>query len=90
VEEDAARRARLVVRGPRLERVTIERLDARAEPARIEVGVGVRGRPYREDRDTAAIVAGSRDRETTFEERWVLALDGADDAPWRVVGVGEP
>jgi predicted lipid-binding transport protein (Tim44 family) len=49
--------------------------------------VGVRGRRYREDRDTAAIVAGSRDRETSFQERWVMALDGPDDAPWRVVGV---
>jgi len=54
------------------------------------VAVGVRGRRYREDRDTAAIVAGSRDRETSFEERWTLALDGPDDAPWRVVGVGDP
>jgi hypothetical protein len=35
-------------------------------------------------------VSGSRDREASFEERWVMALDGADDAPWRVVGVGAP
>jgi len=87
---DAQRRTRLVVRGPRLERVTIECLDGRAQPARMVVAIGVRGRRYREDRDTAAIVAGSRDRETSFEERWTLALDGPDDAPWRVVGVGEP
>jgi predicted lipid-binding transport protein (Tim44 family) len=53
----------------------------------MHVAVGVRGRRYREDRDTAAIVSGSRDSETAFEERWVMALDGADGAPWRVVGV---
>jgi predicted lipid-binding transport protein (Tim44 family) len=87
---DGQRRTRLVVRGPRLERVTIERLDAQAQPPRMHVAVAVRGRRYREDRDTAAIVSGSRDREASFEERWVMALDGADDAPWRVVGVGAP
>jgi predicted lipid-binding transport protein (Tim44 family) len=55
----------------------------------MDLTVAVRGRRYREDRDTAAIVSGSRDRETSFEERWVMALDGPDDAPWRVVGVDE-
>ena len=44
-------------------------------------------RRYREDRDTAAVVSGSRDREASFQEHWELALDGPDDAPWRVVGV---
>jgi predicted lipid-binding transport protein (Tim44 family) len=85
---DARRQTRLVVRGPRVERVTIERLDAHAQPARMEITLGVRGRRYREDRDTAAIVAGSRDSETSFGERWVMALSGSEDAPWRVVGVG--
>ena len=33
------------------------------------------------------VVEGSRDREVAFQERWELALDGPDDAPWRVVGV---
>jgi predicted lipid-binding transport protein (Tim44 family) len=84
---DTQRRTRLVVRGPRVQGVTIERLDAQAKPAQMHVAVGVRGRRYREDRDTAAIVAGSRDRETSFDERWIMALDGPDDAPWRVVGV---
>jgi predicted lipid-binding transport protein (Tim44 family) len=81
---DAAHRTRLVVRGPRVESVTIEAVDASAQPARMTVAVSVRGRRYREDRATAAIVEGSRDRETAFAERWVLALDGPDDAPWRL------
>jgi predicted lipid-binding transport protein (Tim44 family) len=85
---DAQHRTRLVVRGPHVVRVVIERVDARAQPARMAVTIDVRGRRYREDRDTAAVVDGSRDREATFQERWELALDGPDDAPWRVVGVG--
>jgi predicted lipid-binding transport protein (Tim44 family) len=84
---DAQRRTRLVVRGPRIERVVIERVDAQAQPARMTVTMDVRGRRYREDRDTAAVVSGSRDREASFQEHWELALDGPDDAPWRVVGV---
>jgi predicted lipid-binding transport protein (Tim44 family) len=83
---DAAHGTRLVVRGPRVEAVTIERVDAAAQPARMTVAVGVRGRRYREDRATAAIVEGSRDHERSFTERWTLALDGPADAPWRVVG----
>jgi predicted lipid-binding transport protein (Tim44 family) len=82
---DAGRRTRLVVRGPRVEGVTIERVDATAQPPQMEVAVNVRGRRYREDRATAAIVEGSRDHERSFTERWLLALDGDDDAPWRLV-----
>ena len=85
---DAQHRTRLVVRGPRIERVVIERVDAQAQPARMTVAIDVRGRRYREDRDTAAVLDGSREREAAFQERWELALDRPDDAPWRVVGVG--
>ena len=38
-----------------------------------------------EDRDTAAVVSGSKDSATTFTETWTLALDGPDEAPWRLV-----
>ena len=55
---DAQRRTRLVVRGPRIERVVIERVDAQAHPARMTVAIDVRGRRYREDRDTAAVAGG--------------------------------
>jgi predicted lipid-binding transport protein (Tim44 family) len=87
---DSARRTRLVVRGPRVEHVAITRLDAHAQPPQMQIAVAVRGRRYREDRDTAAIVAGSRDRETAFTEHWVLTLDGDAAEPWRVVGVSGP
>ncbi|CAB4870022.1 unannotated protein [freshwater metagenome] len=85
---DAERRTRLVVRGPRIEQVTVELLLPTPEPARMLVGVRVRGRRYIEDRDTAAVVSGSRDAETTFTERWMMALDGPETMPWRLTGVG--
>jgi predicted lipid-binding transport protein (Tim44 family) len=84
---DERRRSRLVVRGPRVRTLSIERLDAQARPARMELALTVAGRAYREDRATAAVVEGSREREVTLRERWILALEGPDDAPWRVVGV---
>jgi hypothetical protein len=50
----------------------------------------VTGRRYVEDRDTAAIVGGSRDAERTFTEHWTLALDGAGEWPWRIAATGVP
>jgi hypothetical protein len=49
----------------------------------VELG-GVR---YVENRDTAAVVAGDRNRATSFGERWTLALDGPDERPWRIVQI---
>ena len=44
------------------------------------------GRRYLEDRDTAAVLEGSKERETAFTERWTLALAEDDPAtPWRIV-----
>ena len=76
---------RLVVRGPRLQALRIAALDAHAQPPTMAVEAELRGRRYLEDRDTAAVLEGSKDRETAFTERWTLAL-GADPAtPWRIV-----
>jgi predicted lipid-binding transport protein (Tim44 family) len=77
---------RLVVRGPRIRQVRITRLDAAADPARMAVEVDVAGRRYVEDRDTADVLSGSKDSETTFTERWLLAIDGPPESPWRIVG----
>lgn len=79
-------KTRLVVRGPRLEQLRITAVDAGSQPATMRVEARVAGRRYVEDRDTAAVLAGSKDRETTFTERWTLALNGTGDTPWRVVG----
>ena len=71
-------------RGPRLQALRIAALDADAQPAALTVDAEVSGRRYVEDRDTLELVSGSRDRETTFTERWTLRLDGTGDAPWRI------
>jgi predicted lipid-binding transport protein (Tim44 family) len=82
---DPSGRTRLVVRGPRVRRLRITRLDAAAEPAQMHVEVEVSGRRYVEDRDTADVVSGSRSAETTFTEHWTLAIDGPAGNPWRIV-----
>jgi predicted lipid-binding transport protein (Tim44 family) len=85
---DAQERTRLVVRGPIVRQVRITSHDAAADPARMTVEVDVSGRRYVENRDTAALVSGSKDDATDFTERWTLAIDGPPDNPWRIVGAG--
>jgi predicted lipid-binding transport protein (Tim44 family) len=71
--------------------VEISNLDAAAEPPTMTIEVQVRGRRYVQDRDTAAIVSGSDIKETTFSERWLMALSGDDRNPWRIVNTsGQP
>ena len=82
---DPTRRARRVVRGPRLRRVCISELDAHVEPATMTLELEVHGRHYTEDRDTQAVTSGNRDTAETFTERWTLALDGQPPNPWRIV-----
>ena len=82
---DATRKTRLVVRGPRVKRIRIEAVQVERVPATMTVGVELGGSRYVEDRDTTTVVSGSKDRATTFTERWTLALDGPADAPWRIV-----
>jgi predicted lipid-binding transport protein (Tim44 family) len=88
---DGSRRTRLVVRGARVRRIEIAALQVEREPATMSIVVEVGGRRYVEDRDTTAVLSGSKDAATTFTETWTLALDGPDDAPWRLVSaVGAP
>jgi predicted lipid-binding transport protein (Tim44 family) len=82
---DASRRTRLVVRGPRVKRIQIAAVHVEQVPATMTVELELGGRRYVEDRDTAAVLSGSKDAATTFKERWTLALAGPDDAPWRIV-----
>jgi predicted lipid-binding transport protein (Tim44 family) len=83
--EDATRDTRLVVRGPDLRALRITGLDAATQPPTMTVEADVAGRRYVENRDTAAVVQGSKERETTFTERWTMALSGPPDTPWQVV-----
>src|SRR5215218_6250829 len=82
---DASRGTRLVVRGPRVKRIQIAGVQVEQVPATMTVEVELGGRRYVENRDTAAVVSGSKDSATTFTEHWTLALDGPADAPWRIV-----
>jgi predicted lipid-binding transport protein (Tim44 family) len=84
---DASGRTRLVVRGPLVKWIRIAAVQVEQVPASMTVDVELGGRRYVEDRDTAAVVSGSKDSPATFTERWTLALDGPDDAPWRIVGI---
>jgi predicted lipid-binding transport protein (Tim44 family) len=82
---DASRRTRLVVRGPRVKRIRIAAVRVEQVPATMTVEVELGGSRYVEDRDTTSVVRGSKERPTTFTERWTLALDGPADTPWRIV-----
>lgn len=82
---DAGEDARLVVRALRLRAVTIEDLDASADPPRMTVVVEAEGRRYMEDRDTADVLSGSQSRPTRFTERWTFGLDGPSVDPWRII-----
>jgi hypothetical protein len=79
---------RLVVRGPKVTRIRIVGLDAGAVPPTMTVEVDVHGARYLEDRDTAAVVAGSRSRTTGFTERWTFALTEDSRQPWRICRAG--
>jgi hypothetical protein len=45
-------------------------------------------RIYVEDRDTTAVLAGSRSHETSFTEAWTLGLSEDAEHPWRIVAAG--
>ncbi len=87
---DAGHRTRLVIRGPDVKRIRITGLDAAANPPRMDIDVDIIGRRYIEDRDTAALVAGSRSRTTGFTEHWTLALSGDETQPWRITHAANP
>ena len=87
---DPSGRTRAVVRGPRVKQIRIVGLDAAATPPAMTIEVDIEGRRYVEDRDSAAILSGSRSRRSSFTEHWTLALDGHDDQPWRIAAVGAP
>jgi predicted lipid-binding transport protein (Tim44 family) len=82
---DASRNTRLVVRGPRVKSIRIASVQVEREPATMVIALELGGRRYVENRDTAAVVSGDKDSASTFTEQWTLALDGPDDAPWRIV-----
>jgi predicted lipid-binding transport protein (Tim44 family) len=87
---DTSEHVRIVVRGPNVKRIRIVGLDAGAEPPTMTIEVDLTGRRYLEDRDTTAVLAGSRSRSTSFTERWTMALNGDQAEPWRITSVAAP
>lgn len=85
--DDSSGRIRLVVRGPRVNRIRVVGLDAGATPSTMTIEVDVQGRRYLEDRDTAAVVGGSRSKSVGFTERWTFALTEDARQPWRICAV---
>jgi predicted lipid-binding transport protein (Tim44 family) len=79
--------ARLVVRGPEIRRIRISSLRPHTVPVTMTIEVNLRGVRYVEDRDTTAVLAGSRSQATSFTERWTLGLDDDPEHPWRIVAV---
>ncbi|WP_027005489.1 TIM44-like domain-containing protein [Conexibacter woesei] len=78
---------RVVVRGARVAALAISSLDPHAEPATMTATVTLHGRRYVEDRDTVAVLSGSKDRDATIAQRWTFALTGDAESPWRLVAV---
>jgi predicted lipid-binding transport protein (Tim44 family) len=82
---DETRKTRVVVRGPRVRAIKILAVDVSKEPATMTIEVELGGRRYVEDRDTAAVVSGSKDQAARFASTWTLALNGPERAPWQLV-----
>jgi predicted lipid-binding transport protein (Tim44 family) len=87
---DTSGAVRMVVRGPVVNRIRIVDLDANAEPPTMTIEVDLTGRRYIENRDTTAVMAGSRTRKSSFTERWTLSLTGDAGQPWRISAVAAP
>jgi predicted lipid-binding transport protein (Tim44 family) len=79
---DASRKTRVVVRGPRVRAIKILGVDVDQEPATMTIEVELGGRRYVEDRDTAAVLGGSKDSATSFNEVWKLGLNGPN---WEIL-----
>jgi predicted lipid-binding transport protein (Tim44 family) len=84
---DASGRTRVVVRGARVAALTIAALDPHATPATMTAVVTLKGRRYVEDRDTAAVLGGSKGTETETAQRWTFALTAGSGLPWRLAAV---
>jgi len=87
---DTSGSVRIVVRGPVVNRIRVIHLDAASEPPTMTIEVDLTGRRYVENRDTAAVLSGSRTRKTSFTERWTLSVTGDERQPWRITAVGDP
>jgi predicted lipid-binding transport protein (Tim44 family) len=86
--DDPSGRIRLVVRGPKVNRIRVVGLDAGATPPTMTIEIDVQGHRYLQNRDTAAVVGGSKARSVGFTERWTFALSDDPRQPWRICAAG--
>lgn len=78
-------KTRVVVRGAQVRAIDVVGLAPSPEPATVTVAIAAHGARYIQNRDTVAVLSGSRDEAADFTERWTLALTGDASAPWRIV-----
>ena len=89
-DSDARRMTRVVVRGPMVRQVKVSQLDVTHQPPRMRVDAELGGFRYVEDRDTVAVVEGSKTRPSAFAEQFTLELvDGSASRPWQVVAAAK-
>jgi predicted lipid-binding transport protein (Tim44 family) len=60
-------------------------VDVKQEPATMTIEVEVGGRRFVEDRDTAAVIGGSKEQSVTFNESWTFSCSADEDVPWRLL-----
>jgi predicted lipid-binding transport protein (Tim44 family) len=89
-DSDVRRVTRVVVRGPMVRQVKVAQLDVNHQPPRMRVDAELGGFRYVEDRDTVAVVEGSKTRPSAFAEQFTLELvDGSAARPWQVVSAAK-
>jgi predicted lipid-binding transport protein (Tim44 family) len=78
--------SRIVVRGVKVESITVTALDPHSTPPTMTIDVRISGRRYLQDRNTAAILSGSDTKTSTFTERWTLAFSYTNAVnPWHII-----
>jgi len=87
---DPSAKTRVVVRGPHVRKMRIVSLDPKSDPPSMRLEIELEGRRYVEDRDTRAMLSGSRTRRARFTERWTLGISEEADQPWRIVSIAAP
>ena len=89
-ESDAARRTRVVVRGPKVRRVQVAQIDVTHTPPQMRIDAELGGIRYVENRDTTEVVEGSQTRTSAFTEQFTCQLiDGASARPWQIVAAAK-
>jgi len=85
--DDPIGKTRVVVRGPQVRKIRIVSLDSKSDPPAMHLEIELEGRRYIEDRDTRAVVSGTRAHRARFTEHWTMGLSDDEHHPWRIVSV---